>query len=144
LQSDNKGLVTLKEELDFVQSFRYTMEVRFANKLTFDIEVNPVILNCKLPVLSILPLIDNIVVHNMIDSEYKMTVTIRMNENMELVVSNPIYPKLLPPETNGTGLKNLKNRFQLLMNKQIRIEDNGNMFCVYLPLMSMYDEGIDC
>ncbi len=134
LQSDKKGLVTLDEELDFVQSFRYTMEVRFANKLEFDIDVSREMLTCKLPVLSILPLIDNVVVHNMIDSEHKMVVTIHSNEQKELVISNPVYPKLSPPETNGTGLKNLKNRFLLLMNKQIRIENEGNMFYVYLPL----------
>ena len=136
LQSNKKGLVTLEEELDFVQSFRYTMEVRFANKLNFDIEIDPTAtLNCKLPVLSLLPLIDNIIVHNMIDSEHKMTVVIRFNENKELVVSNPVYPKLSPPETNGTGLTNLKNRFHLLMNQPVRIEHGRDMFLVYLPLM---------
>ena len=135
LQSDKKGLVTLEEELDFVQSFRYTMEVRFANKLTFDIDVNPAMLNSRLPVLSILPLIDNVVVHNMIDSDHKMTVTIRLNEKNELAVSNPRYPKLSPSETNGTGLKNLKNRFMLLTNREITIENKENMFHVYLPLV---------
>ncbi len=29
LQSDKRGLVTLREELEFIQSFRYVMEVRF-------------------------------------------------------------------------------------------------------------------
>jgi len=134
LQSDKKGLVTLEEELEFIQSFRYMMEVRFANKLQFDIDVEPEMLSLKLPVLSILPLIDNIVVHNTIDSEHKMVVTIRMNAKKELVISNPVYPKLSPPVTNGTGIKNLENRFSLLMNKQIRVENDGSMFIVYLPL----------
>lgn len=135
LQSDKKGLVTLEEELEFVYAFRYMMEVRFANKLEFRIEANSEMLSYKLPVLSILPLIDNVVVHNMIDSEHKMVVDIRLNEQKELVISNPVYPKLSPPETNGTGLKNLCNRFSLLMNNQIRIENTGGMFIVYLPLM---------
>lgn len=39
LQSDRKGLVTLREELEFIQSFQYVMEVRFANKLVFAIDV---------------------------------------------------------------------------------------------------------
>lgn len=134
LQSDKKGLVTLAEELEFVQAFRYMMEVRFANKLVFNIHVDPAKLDLRLPVLSILPLIDNIVVHNTIDSEHKMEVTICLNPRDELVVSNPIHPKLSPSATNGTGLKNLENRFALLMNKQIRIEDDGNTYTVYLPL----------
>jgi len=136
LQSDKKGVVTLKEELEFVQAFRYMMEVRFANKLVFTIDVAEEMLNLKIPVLSLLPLIDNVVVHNVIDSLHKMEVTIRLNEAQELVVSNPIYPKISPPATNGTGLRNLENRFSLLMNQQIRIEEDGKMYHIYLPLKS--------
>lgn len=135
LQSDKRGLVTLREELEFIQSFRYVMEVRFANKLVFLIQVDEAMQDeLTLPVLSLLPLVENVTVHNRIDSEHKMEITIRLNEQKELVVSNPIYPKLSPPDTNGTGLKNLENRFALLMNRQIRIECDENTFRVYLPL----------
>ena len=134
LQSEKKGLVSLEEELEFMKSFRYMMEVRFANKLIFNIDVDKDRTNLKIPVLSLLPLIDNVVVHNTIDSEHKMKVTIRLNDQTELVVSNPVFSKLAPPDTNGTGLKNLENRFSLLMNKQIRIENDGKIFRVYLPL----------
>lgn len=134
LQSDKKGLVTLAEELEFVDAFRYMMEVRFANKLAYKVTVDQDVLTSKLPVLSILPLLDNVVVHNRIDSDHKMLVTIYLNEDKELVVSNPIYPKLSSPVTNGTGLRNLEHRFRLLLNKQIRIEDSGDIFSVYLPL----------
>ncbi|MDR0573102.1 MAG: histidine kinase [Tannerella sp.] len=134
LQSDKRGLVPLDEELEFVRAFRYMMEVRFANKLVFNIDVDKNKMDLKIPVLSMLPLIDNIVVHNTIDSEHKMEVLIRLNESSELTVSNPVYPKMNPSITNGTGIKNLENRFSLLMGKQIRIEDNGESFTVYLPL----------
>lgn len=134
LQSDKKGLVTLDEELEFVEAFRYMMEIRFANKLEYCIEVDRDTLSYQIPVLSIMPLLDNVVVHNIIDSDHKMLVTISVNTQNELVVSNPIYPKLSAPITNGTGLKNLENRFSLLTNKQIRTEIDRNTFCVYLPL----------
>ncbi|MGB4291345.1 MAG: histidine kinase [Bacteroidales bacterium] len=143
LQSDKKALVTLGEELDFVKSFLYMMEIRFANKLKFRINVGEDV-NCfRIPVLSLLPLIENVVMHNIIDSEYHMVVDISLNDNNELVISNPVFPKLTPPETNGTGLKNLDNRFQLLMNKKIRVENDGKRFTVYLPLKKEDDESID-
>lgn len=123
------------EELGFVNAFRYMMEIRFANKLNYKIKVMEEDLAYKLPILSIMPLLDNIVVHNIIDSDHKMEVSIYLNEKKELVISNPIFPKLSPPETNGTGLKNLENRFSLLMNKQIRTENNGVLYKVYLPLI---------
>lgn len=134
LQSDKKGLITLAEELVFVDSFRYMMEVRFANKLKYIIDIDQNVLGSKLPVLSILPLLDNIVVHNSIDSDHKMIVKIHINADNELVVTNPIYPKLSIALTNGTGLKNLEGRFMLLMGKPIKIVNDGNSFTVYLPL----------
>lgn len=134
LQSGKRGLVPLREELDFVESFSYLMEVRFANKLTFCIRVAPEHMEWKLPVLSLLPLIDNIVVHNTIDSDHKMVADIWLNEAYELVVSNPVYPKLAAPDSNGTGLSNLENRFSLLLKRHIRIERNEQRFTVYLPL----------
>jgi LytS/YehU family sensor histidine kinase len=102
--------------------------------ITFTIEVPEDKRNLRIPVLSLLPLVENVTVHNIIDSEHRMDILIRLNERMELVVSNPIYPKLTLPDTNGTGLKNLENRFLLLMNKQIRVESDEDEFQVYLPL----------
>lgn len=135
LQSDRKGLVSLREELEFMLSFQYVMEVRFANKLTFSVRVEEERKDLlMLPVLSLLPLVDNVVVHNRIDSEHKMEISIVLNEQDELVVSNPVYPKLSAPDTNGTGLANLENRFTLLMNKQIWIESTEETFRVCLPL----------
>ncbi|OFY65205.1 MAG: histidine kinase [Bacteroidetes bacterium RBG_13_43_22] len=143
LQSDKKGLVTLGEELEFVKSFLYMMEIRFANKLVFNINVKDEMRDLKLPVLSLLPLIENVVVHNTIDSEHHMEVNICLNPQGELSVSNPVFPKLSPPDSNGTGLKNLENRFLLLMNRQIRILNDGNRFTVYLPLKKEKDENTD-
>lgn len=134
LQSDKKELVTLREEIDFVHAFGYMMEVRFANKLSFDIDIKPEALEWRLPVLSLLPLIDNVVIHNAIDSDHKMVVKIWINDQDELVVANPIFPKFTPPVTNGTGLANLKNRFMLLMGKNVRVEKDETNFCVYLSL----------
>ena len=134
LQSDKKALVTLEEELSFVQAFSYMMEIRFARKILFSIDIDQCKTELKIPVLSLLPLLDNVVVHNTIDSEHKMVVKIWLNENEELVVSSPIFPKLIPPTTNGIGLKNLESRFSLLMNKHIRIENDGKTFSIYLPL----------
>ena len=134
LQSDKKALVTLEEELSFVQAFSYMMEIRFARKILFIIDIDQRKTELRIPVLSLLPLLDNVVVHNTIDSEHKMVVKIWLNENEELVVSSPIFPKLIPPTTNGIGLKNLESRFSLLMNKHIRIENDGKTFSIYLPL----------
>jgi LytS/YehU family sensor histidine kinase len=134
LQSDKKGLVPLSEELKFLDSFRYLQEIRYADKLSFDIHVPEEAKNYLIPVLSFLPLIENIVKHNTIDSEHPMTVSVYMSETGELAVVNPVHAKIDPSYPNGIGLRNLSDRFGLLLNKDIRIENHDGVFTVYLPV----------
>ncbi len=134
LQSEKKGLVTLEEELAFAEAFSHVMEVRFSGKFFVHFEVPEDKRQLRIPVLSLLPLIENTTVHNAIDSENPMHIHIQLNIQQELVISNPICPKLTPPDTNGTGLNNLRNRFKLLVHSDIRIQNDGQTFTVYLPL----------
>jgi len=135
LQSSDKGMVPLSDELNFAESFRYVLEVRYAGKLTFDIQIaNQHKTQYMLPVLTLLPVIENVIVHNCIDSAHTMTISISINEHGDLVVSNPVYPKKQPPITNGTGLKNLANRLELMAGRRLRVESNEDRFTVYIPL----------
>jgi hypothetical protein len=134
LRSDRKGLVQLSEELKFLDSFRYLQEIRYSDKLYFNISVPEAKQNRLIPVLSLLPPVENIVKHNTVDSEHPMKVSIFLNERDELVISNPVHEKIDPPDQNGIGLKNLSDRFELLLNRTVRIERRDGCFKVYLPL----------
>ena len=135
LQSSDKGMVPLADELAFTESFRYVLEVRYAGKLTFDIQIdNPHKTQYMLPVLTLLPVIENVIVHNCIDSVHTMTISITINEHGELVVGNPVYPKQQPPTTTGTGLKNLANRLELMSGRKLRTTNENGRFTVYVPL----------
>lgn len=134
LQSERKVVVTLEEELEFARSFCEVMQVRYAGKFDVRIDVPTEACDMQIPVLALLPLIENVTVHNMIDSEHRMRVDIGMNEQNCLVVSNPIFPKQYRPDTHGTGLENLNKRFVLLLERQIKIEKTEKEFRVALPL----------
>jgi sensor histidine kinase YesM len=135
LQSSDKGMVPLADELAFAESFRYVLEVRYAGKLTFDIQIdNQHKTQYMLPVLTLLPVIENVIVHNCIDSVHTMTISISINEHGELVVSNPVYPKQQRPTTNGIGLKNLANRLELMSGRKLRTENENGRFTVFIPL----------
>lgn len=134
LQSDRKELVSLDEEIGFVRSFAYVMETRFGGKLEFQIDIPNEYLQMKVPVLSMLPLLENITVHNRIDSTHNMTVSIRIQE-MCVIITNNVYPKQISPDTNGTGLENLNRRFLLMTGKEITTDTSEEFFRVYLPLI---------
>ena len=117
-----------------MKSFAYVMEVRFKGKLNYKIELPEEQQDMKLPVLSLLPLLENVIVHNRIDSNHRMTISVKLRDNM-LSVENSIFPKFTLPESNGTGLDNLNKRFQLMTGKEIKVEDDGKRFRVFLPLI---------
>lgn len=134
------SLTTLGEELNFINSYKQLMDVRFARSYTCEIDVPQQALNMRMPSLSLLPLFENIVKHNIIDSEHHMRITIWFNERNELAIANPVFPKLTPPESNGIGLTNLRNRYRLLLGKEIRVEateGENRMFRVFLPMVEM-------
>lgn len=133
LQSDKKQLVTLGDEIRFVEAFSHVMQVRFGGKLTFNINIGADNMGAGLPVLSLLPLLENVTTHNRIDSDHRMTVDIRISDKW-LVISNPVFPKISKAETNGTGLNNLKHRFELLTGRSIEVCETDNLFTVKLPL----------
>ncbi len=134
LQSENKGLVTVEEELEFAKSFCEVMQVRYAGKFEVKFDISAENMHKKIPVLALLPLIENVTVHNRIDSEHRMTVSIFVNDAGELVVSNPIFPKQCCQETHGTGLANLEKRLMLLMNGYLRVEKDDETFRVCVSI----------
>ncbi len=118
LNSDGKQLVPLEEELQFVDSFAYVMQVRFGGKLQFHIDVTEEYRSMKLPVLSVLPLLENVSSHNRIDSKHPMVVKIYVGNN-NLIVENCICHKTNAHETHGIGLSNLDNRLYLMTGNRI-------------------------
>ena len=133
LQSTQKGLVSLREELDFVEAFRNVMEVRYANKLSFSVDVPDSAMNETLPVLSLLPVLENIITHNIVDSSHPMHVAIYL-EKRGLVVSNTFSPRPSQPKTSGIGLQNLNGRYLMLKGSEIFSEQNEQEYRVILPL----------
>ena len=145
LQSERKGLVSLREELDFLEKYRFMLWVKYDEKLRFEIEVDETLLDEQLPVLSLLPLIENVTKHNAISARKPMTITIKTEKDTDsssILIINPKQPRLDEVERNGIGLKNLDNRFRLLLGKGIMTGDEESRFWVRLPLRGRMDQDI--
>lgn len=133
IQNGQSMLLTLDEELKFLEAYSYLFKIRYADKLFFDIDVDEKYLGWKLPAFSLQPLIDNAVKHNSITRAKPFHISVR-TEGGQLVVSNPKVPKLEPEPSTGIGLENLRKRWQLITGSDIEIDDNGLTFSVRMPL----------
>ena len=133
IQNGQSTLMTLDEELKFVEAYSYLFKIRYADKLFFDIAIEEKYRTWTLPALSLQPLIGNAVKHNTITRSKPFHISIR-TENGWLVVSNPKVPKLEPEPSTGIGLENLRNRWHLITGRDIEIIDTDKEFVVRMPL----------
>ena len=135
IQNGQSTLMSLREELQFVEAYSYLFKIRYEDKLFFDIEIDPALRNWRLPALTLQPLIGNAVKHNTINRSHPFHVSIR-TEGTWLVVSNPKIPKLTPEPSTGIGLANLTTRWRLITGSEIEILDTEKEFTVRMPLQS--------
>jgi uncharacterized membrane-anchored protein YhcB (DUF1043 family) len=135
LKSNEKQLVTLKEEMEFMESYLFLIRMRFGDNLFIGTSINENLLLRNLPPLTIQTLVENAIKHNEISKLRPLRIDISTTENDSLIVLNNIQKKLSEEEGTGIGLTNLSKQFQLLFGKDITISIKNNQFKVEIPLI---------
>lgn len=132
LQCQDKPLVSLAEELEFMKAYLFLHEVRLGDCITCNIDISPDHHEQLLPPLTLQLLVENVIKHNTITPGNPMEINIT-TENNYLIVNNLIHPKKTALSV-GVGLKNLSNRCKLITGKEIYISDKHGVFIVKIPL----------
>ena len=96
-------------------------------------EIDRSLADRTLPSLTLQPLIDNAVKHNMITRSHPFRISIR-TEGEQLVVSNPKIPRPERAPSTGIGLENLRSRWLLITGQPIEVVETDERFTVRLPL----------
>ena len=135
IQNGQNTLSTVADELQFLDSYRYLLEVRYAEKLFFEIDIDPSYMERQMPSLALQPLIENAVKHNTITRSKPLTISIYTKDGA-IVVSNPIIPKIEAEVSTGIGLKNLSSRWLMITEKDIEVIRTEKTFEVHLPLIN--------
>lgn len=135
LHVQDKTVISLKEELDFLDSYLFLHRVRLGECIFLDIQFDTDLYDRKVPPLTLQLLAENVIKHNTISMRSPMTITIRYDEIREILeISNPINPRKgnIP---SGKGLSNLDSRYKLLIQSGIEISDTKEYFTVSVPLL---------
>ena len=138
---ENK-LVPLKEELEFINSYLYLLEIRFSDNLNVDINVPQHLNGYHVPPVSLQLLIENAIKHNILSQNQPLNIRLGLNDDY-LSVTNNLQLKSSPDESTGVGLNNIVKRYQFLTEKPVQIENNTEFFTVSIPLIHLADEGTD-
>jgi two-component system LytT family sensor kinase len=127
------NLVTVSEELTMLRSFAQLAVMRLEDAFCLDINIDTAYFSYKLPHLSLQPLLENAVKHNIATLEHPLKVEIFIKDE-KLVMTNFISKKKEPEISNGIGLANLNERYKIMMHQDIEISNDNNRFTVRLPL----------
>ena len=133
LQSKDKMTVSLKDELLFVEAYIGIHKERLGDGLDIKISIEKEMLDKEIPPLTSQLLIENAIKHNIasIDNPLKIRIS---TESGYLRVKNRIQLKDTSYSTK-TGLNNLIKRYQIVSDKEVKIENGGTFFKVSVPLL---------
>ncbi len=134
LQNSGENVIDVATELKVVQSYLFLNEQRFEGKLITEIRVDEAALERKIITQSLLMLTENAIKHNEISVMKPLTVRI-LNERDYLVIENSLQRKLLPEESTGMGLVNIKKRYELATPNPVIFEEAADLFIVKIPLL---------
>ena len=135
LINKNKELIPLKDELEFIESYFFLLQIRHDNKLQLQTMLDGKSATVMIPPCSLQVLVENAIKHNEFSEANPLLIKVSINEHY-LQVSNNIKPKLYAINSTGIGLKNLSSRYKLLFRKDIIIATNRDSFIVKLPLIT--------
>jgi len=139
LNSYEKEVVTLAEELEFVKSYNYLLKVRFENNLDLSINIEEELLQCVLPPLTVQMLVENAVKHNVISDDMPLSVLINSNGPHEIKVENTRTMPKGDIASFKVGLVNIRKRYHYLTSRNIKILDEDN-FAVILPILNRVEK----
>lgn len=133
LDSRDKELVPLNEELDFMKSYIYLLKTRFEDKLDLKIDLEAKPGELIVP-MTLQLLVENAVKHNEVSEAFPLRVQIRRNETY-LEVENSLRVKQVGEDSKNTGLKNIIQQFSYFTDRQIEVSDTEGKFLVRVPIL---------
>ena len=142
LDSREKELVSLKEEMGFVESYIFLQKMRHNEGLNFKVEM-PTSHNFGIAPLALQMLIENAIKHNIASEEFPLTISVKIKDDYLEIVNTLQKKNILKEDSSGVGISNIKARYKYLSNTPVEILQEKNQFIVRLPLINLKDADID-
>lgn len=134
LDTIEKPLVSLGEELDFVRSYMFLQQMRHGRSLYMDIDLPAGTTACLIPPMALQTVIENAIKHNIISKNKPLEIKVYL-DNEALMISNNIQSKISSCHSTGLGQQNMLKRYALISNKLPEFTVKTNTYIARLPLL---------
>ncbi|AXG68402.1 sensor histidine kinase YpdA [Kordia sp. SMS9] len=121
--------VTIKEEIDFIQSYLELMQIRLKERLNFAFKVEKEVYHHKIVPMLLQPLVENAVNHGIATKITPSTLRItieKQNDRLHISIEDTGIGIINKESVflTGLGLSNTKMRLDKIYNSELKIEDN--------------------
>lgn len=133
LDNGECNLVSIQEEIFFINDYSYLLRKRFGNNFSIENRIDSNIMDYKIPPLALQVLLENVTKHNILLSSSPINISIENTEDY-ILFKNKLRKKA-NVVSHGSGLSNLNKRYQMICRKQIQIFEKNSEFCVKIPII---------
>jgi two-component system sensor histidine kinase AlgZ len=147
LALSEKQAIPLADELALCRNFLAIEKIRFGKKLESALEIADNAQRALIPPMILQPLLENAIKHGIRDLVDGGTVSVQAfarEQWLHIAVSNPVDSDPNPSNTagNGTGLKNIRQRFASIYGERARVSWTlaDGQFLVEMALPLTYHE----
>ncbi len=131
LNHNDKPMVSVRTELDFLESYIKILQIRFHDKLQVSITGLEGHADRNIIPYSLQMLVENVTKHNVITSTSPMTIHIAFSDH-DVTVSNPIRPKASDAIGTRFGLSYLRHLYDY-HGREFTVYDDGKVFKASVP-----------
>lgn len=125
LESNHGASIQLSDEIKIIEDYLAIEKVRFGDRLTYTIALDPQLREFPVPPLLLQPLVENAIKHGISRREESGRITVQarlLDGKVELLVENDGPPPPQLTAETGVGLKNLKSRGFLIYGSEFSCE----------------------
>lgn len=133
LQSKDKHLVKLSEEMEFINAYAGLHKERLGDGLVLNFRIAPEDRDKKIAPLTLQLLVENAIKHNIAGRDNPLDINISSSDGY-LTVCNKLNRRQTSYSTQ-TGLKNLVKRYELLSRTKVIVQYDDLRFEVKIPLI---------
>ena len=135
LEQKDKELVSVEDELSFAKTYMNLLKMRFENSLFYELPTTNINPDAKVVPLSLQLLLENTVKHNVVSEQKPLHIRIFIDGDY-LAIQNDFQKKEVLQDRQGVGLQNIVNRYGIVTNRKVLIEQNEKNFTVKIPILT--------
>jgi len=139
LKHDQKEKVLFKQELENNKLYLQIEKVRFGSKLNPVFEIDENCLKAEIPNMILQPLYENAIKYGVYEATEPVeikTIAKCTDEYLQITISNPYDSSTTSKRGEGIGLRNIRDRLQIIFGNPylLKLEDNKKEFTVTLAI----------